>query len=99
MARRSEDKRWDSKFAQFVQGFGVEKLAKRLRIEPSAVYHWMSGKTSPHPSKAISIQGIAKRRGVSLSLDEIYSHFRAVQSEPYKTAAAFQRSPQHARSL
>lgn len=98
MSRRSPDKRWESKLGQFVLSFGIEKLARRLRIEPSAIYHWMSGRTSPHPSKAITLQGIAKRRGISLSLDEIYQHFRDVRSEPYKTAA-FHRSPQHARSL
>lgn len=99
MSRKSEDKRWNSKFAGFVQDYGVENLAKRLRIAPSAVYHWMSGKTSPHPAKALSIQRIAKRRGLSLTLEEIYQHSRDVRSDPFKAAAAFQRSPQHARTL
>lgn len=98
MSRRSPDKRWESKLGRFVRSFGTEKLARRLRIEPSAIYHWINGRTSPHPSKAISLQRIAKRRGVTLSLDEIYQHFRDVRSEPYKTAA-FPRSPQHARSV
>jgi len=93
VSRKSDDKRWNSKFAGFVQSYGVEKLARQLRIAPSAVYHWMSGKTSPHPAKAISIQRIARRRGFSLTLEEIYQHSREVRSEPFRAAAAFSRSP------
>jgi hypothetical protein len=72
-----------TKFDQFVRGFGVEDLARRLDVNPSAIYHRLRGSTSPHPANAIKIQGLAKQRGVALSLDEIYAHFREVQSERY----------------
>jgi hypothetical protein len=58
-------------------------LAARLHVQPSAVYHWLSGSTSPHPANALRIQKLAKRRGVLLSLDEIYQHFSGVGSARY----------------
>lgn len=97
MARpRSTDKRWDSKFAQFIANIGPANLAKLVDVKKASVYHWLSGKNSPRRSIAFSIQKIAKRRGLSLSQDEIYQHCRDLQSARYK---AFQRTPQHARSL
>jgi len=83
-----------TKFDQFVRAFGVENLAQRLAVNPSAIYHWLAGSTSPHPANAIKIQKLAKRRGVALSLDEIYQHFRDVRSERYRAASL---KPQPAR--
>ncbi|MBZ5700293.1 MAG: helix-turn-helix domain-containing protein [Acidobacteriia bacterium] len=80
-----------------MQGYGVEQLASRLGVNPSAVYHWMRGSTSPHPANAQAIQRLAKRRGVALSLDDIYQHFRDVRSERYLPASP--RSPQPARAI
>ena len=100
MARRSKNKRWgNSKFAQFVQNFGVEKLANELGVDPSAIYHWMVLRYRPHALKVISINQIAKRRGVTLPVGEILRHSRDVESDSHKTAAVSPRSPQHARSL
>jgi hypothetical protein len=76
-----------TKFDLFVREFGVENLARRLAVNPSAIYHWLRGSTSPHPSNAIKIQRLAKQRGVDLSLDEIYQHFREVGSENYTTSS------------
>lgn len=84
-----------TKFDQFVREYGVEELARRLDVNPSAVYHWLSGSSSPHPANAIKIQTLAKQRGVSLSLDEIYQHFREVDSERYTTSSL---KPQPARA-
>jgi len=81
--QRAKDGRWDSKFGQFVSEFGVDELARRLDINSSAVNHWLRGSTSPHPANAMKIQTLAKQRGVALSLDEIYQHFRDVESERY----------------
>jgi len=86
------DDRWDSKFGQFVQAFGVEELARRLAVNPSAIRHWIRGSTSPRPANAIKIQTLAKKRGVSLSLDEIYQHFREVGSVRY-TASSLKPQP------
>jgi transcriptional regulator with XRE-family HTH domain len=81
-----------TKFDQFVRGFGVEELARRLAVNPSAIYHWLGGSTSPHPANAIKIQRLAKQRGVAISLDEIYQHFREVGSERY-TASSLKAEP------
>ena len=77
---KSEDKRWDSKFAHFVAEYGVDLLAFDLAVNPSAVYQWISGNTGPNTAKAFEIQKIAKSRGITLSLDEIYQHFRDMHS-------------------
>jgi transcriptional regulator with XRE-family HTH domain len=76
-----------TKFDHFVREFGVEDLARRLSVDPTAIYHWLRGSTSPHPANAIKIQRLAKQRGIALSLDEIYQHFREVESERYKTSS------------
>lgn len=76
-----------TKFDHFVRAFGVEELARRLAVNPSAIYHWLRGSTSPHPANALKIQRLAKDRGVALSLDEIYQHFREVKSDRYTTSS------------
>jgi hypothetical protein len=81
-----------TKFDRFVRQFGVELLARRLDVNPSAIYHWLRGSTSPHPANAIKIQTLAKQRGVALSLDEIYEHFREVHSDRY-TASSLKPQP------
>jgi hypothetical protein len=86
VSSRSEDKRWDSKFARFISQYGVELLSARLRITPSAVYHWLHGVNSPHPATAQAIQRLAKRRRVNLSLDDIYEHFREVHAVRFRYA-------------
>lgn len=94
MTERATDGRWDSKFGRFISEFGVEEMARRLGLNPSAIHHWIKGSSSPHPANAIKIQRIAKQSGVSLSLDEIYQHFREVNSERYTTSSL---KPQPAR--
>jgi len=79
--------REQTKFDTFVREFGVEELARRLGVNPSAIYHWLRGSTSPHPANAIRIQTLAKQRGVALTLDEIYQHFREVHSDRYTTSS------------
>lgn len=83
MAKRPET----SKFDHFVREFGVEELARRLAVNPSAIYHWLRGSTSPHPANAMKIQALARRRGITLTLDDIYQHFKDVQSERYSVAS------------
>jgi hypothetical protein len=73
-----------TKFDLFVREFGVEELARRLGIHSSAIWHWIDGSTSPHPSNAIKIQMLAKERGAELTLEEIYQHFREVGSKRYR---------------
>jgi DNA-binding XRE family transcriptional regulator len=88
---RRDERRWDSKFGRFVLAFGTEELARHLAVDRSAIYHWMGGSTSPRLAHAIKIQTLAKKRGVSLSLDEIYE----VESERY-TASSLKPQPARA---
>ena len=74
MSRRSNDRRWESKFGRFVREYGVARLAARLNVTPAAVYLWISGKTRPQTGKAIEICQIARPQ--RLSIEEIYRHSR-----------------------
>lgn len=70
MSRKAADGRWSSKFGRFAAEFGVQELATRLDVHPSAVYQWIRGKTSPDPARAIVILKIAGRK--KLSMEQIY---------------------------
>jgi hypothetical protein len=71
---------WKSKFAGFVQSYGVENLARSLEITPPAIYHWIRGRSSPKPEHAAIIQRLARERGASLSFEEIYGHATDVRA-------------------
>jgi DNA-binding transcriptional regulator YdaS (Cro superfamily) len=75
MARKADDRRWESKFGRFVQEFGAGRLASRLNVTPGAVYQWINGNTSPSKKRAFVILQIASRRH-KLSMEEIYRHSR-----------------------
>jgi len=96
VSRKSKDKRWDSKFGQFVESYGVELLAARLKVDSTAIYHWIGRRTSPDPTNALAIQRLARRRRITLSLDDIYQHRREARSERF---APQSRSPQPARVI
>jgi len=76
-----------TKFDLFVREYGAEELARGLGIHSSAVWHWISGSNSIHGSNAIKIQMLAKERGIDLSLDDIFQHFREVGSKRYRPRA------------
>jgi transcriptional regulator with XRE-family HTH domain len=84
MSRKIEEQ---TKFERFVRDFGVENLAQRLNVESSAVYHWLSAANKIRPDNADKIKRLAKRRGVDLSIDEIYAHFRMVSGNRYTTSS------------
>jgi DNA-binding XRE family transcriptional regulator len=73
---RSDDKRWNSGFARFVDSYGVALLASRLHVSSGAIYQWVRGATHPRLSHAREIQMLAKRRHVALSLEEIFHEVR-----------------------
>jgi hypothetical protein len=76
---------WKSKFARFVKSYGVDSLAIQLDVCPSAIYHWIRGSTAPRPVHAEIIQRLARERGASLTMGQIYGHFlslRALKSSP-----------------
>jgi transcriptional regulator with XRE-family HTH domain len=64
-----------TKFGRFVLKFGVNKLAARFGIRPSAVYHWLNGSTTPRHMKVPEILKLAKRTGTPLEFDDINGHF------------------------
>jgi hypothetical protein len=81
-------KRWESKFARFVGGYGVELLAAKLDVGSSAIYHWIRGATRPRPEHAEIIQRLACERGIRLTFDEIYGHSRKLRADEVASAAA-----------
>jgi hypothetical protein len=82
--RRIVRRRWKSKFACFIQAYGVESLALELDVRPSAIYHWIRAATTPRPAHAEIIQRLARERGSRLTLEEIYGHSRAVRADEIK---------------
>jgi hypothetical protein len=92
MARPAKHKGWESSFGKFVAGIGAGEVAASLGVDPAAVYFWVTGKSTPRPSKAKALQELALRRGVRLSLDEIYNHSRDVRAPRFA-----KRKPQSAR--
>jgi hypothetical protein len=49
---RKVRRRWKSKFARFIQAYGVESPALQLDVRSSAIYHWIRGATTPRPAHA-----------------------------------------------
>jgi hypothetical protein len=76
--------RWTTKFARFIKSYGVESLAAKLDVRPSAIYHWIGGATAPRWTHAEIIQRLARERGSRLTMDEIYGHARAVRAGEIK---------------
>ena len=64
--------RWKTRFGRFVESYGLKRLAEELKIDLSAIYHWMGGRTSPDIVNVARIQKLASRQGVDLSLMDIY---------------------------
>jgi hypothetical protein len=67
--------RWKSKFARFIESYGVESLAAELDIRPSAIYHWIKGTTAPKPVHAEAIGRLSGESGRRLTMDDVYRHF------------------------
>jgi hypothetical protein len=63
-----------SKFERFVRSYGVVRLAAKLSLHPSAIYHWLRGINAPKLSHAAMIRRLASESGASLSFDEIFEH-------------------------
>jgi hypothetical protein len=69
-----DERLWSSDFARFVTAYGVTRLARGLEIRTSAIYHWISGATSPTRARAAIIQELAREFGTTLTLEQIYQH-------------------------
>lgn len=74
--------RWESNFARFIQSYGVELLALKLEVHPTAIYHWVRGATTPRPAYAEAILKLASQTGFDLTMDEVYAHARNVRPAP-----------------
>jgi DNA-binding XRE family transcriptional regulator len=99
MHPRSSDKRWDSKLALFVHKYSVKDLASDLGVDNTAVYQWVSGRTKPRLAHAFKIQRLARRRRITLTLDEIYRHFHADRPRgARRTSSLLTRKPEPVRA-
>jgi transcriptional regulator with XRE-family HTH domain len=78
------EKRWKPKFARFIKSYSVESLATQLDVRPSAIYHWISGRTAPRRTHAEIIQRLARERGTTLTMDAIYAHARELRDDEVK---------------
>lgn len=63
-----------SKFAKFLESYGVEALAAKLDVHSSAVYHWIRKSTAPRPRHALMIEQLARAEGLDLTIADIYEH-------------------------
>jgi hypothetical protein len=88
MAHYRITKRWKSTFARFVMGFGVERLATRLDVRSSAIYHWIGGRTAPRPVHAAIIRRLAREAGIKLTFDHIYRRFLEQRAACERESAA-----------
>jgi hypothetical protein len=74
-----------SKFDRFLREYGVEELARRLGfVGSSAIWHWIDGSASPHPSNMIKVLELAKERKLELTIEDILQHFREVGHKRYR---------------
>lgn len=89
---------WKSKFARFVKSYGVHDLAKRLGLDPSAIYHWIQGDTAPKPVHAEIIQRLAREHGgARLTMDQIYGHFLSLRAAEVPSERSLEASAGAAR--
>jgi len=79
--RRIAARCWKSRFARFVQSYGVVSLGVKLDVRPSAIYHWIRGTTAPRPVHAEIMKQLARERGSRLTMDEIYEHSRLLRAD------------------
>lgn len=73
---RATDERWESNFGRFVLEFGATSLAGRLKVHRSAVYQWIRGAAAPEPGTAVAIRDLARAKGFTVSLEDIYTQVR-----------------------
>ena len=67
---------WETSFARRVRKYGISQLAAELQVEDAAIYQWISGRTIPHPNRALRIVSLIR----GLSLEQIYEHRMIVKA-------------------
>ena len=80
--RRRAERRWSTRFGSFIDFYSVKGLlaalkARGLPLDKFTLYGWLSGDRDPRPNHALALVEIS--RG-SLSLDDVYSHRRSLES-------------------
>ncbi len=71
---------WVGRFGEWVSQYSVAKLAGDLGVDVTRVGRWARGDNAPSIQKAIALVETARRSGVDLTLDEIYSrHFARIR--------------------
>jgi hypothetical protein len=85
-------RRWKSKFARFIQAYGVVSLALQLDVRPTAIYNWIRGTTAPTPVHAENIQRLARQRRCRLTMEQIYEHSRTVRADEIKMGTPVPRA-------
>ena len=65
--------KWSSRFGKFIRTYGTAKLARDLAVNPSTIYHWMGGDSSPRPTTAQQLLAAAKSIQFRLTHRDIYS--------------------------
>jgi hypothetical protein len=89
-------RRWKSKFARFVQSYGVGSLAVELHVEASAIYHWIRGVATPRADRIAIILRLAHERGVGLQFEDVCSHVREIRASDPAIAVAIDLGQQKA---
>jgi hypothetical protein len=74
--------RWNSQFARFVLAYGAKRLAATLDVTDTAIYQWIRGASTPRPWHAARLRRLASKRGVRLTMENIYRHSRRCRSGP-----------------
>ena len=74
---------WSTTFGQWVNGYGVTRLASELGrlgspVTSHAIHEWLAGRCAPNPVRAMAITQIAEGK---LGLEDIYRHRSEVGKE------------------
>jgi hypothetical protein len=71
---------WVGSLGDFVSKYTCSRLADELDLDPPQIARWCRGDYAPGIMKAIALVEVARRAGVSISLEDIYSrHFARIR--------------------
>jgi Helix-turn-helix len=71
---------WVGSLGDFANTYTISRLADELNLDPMQIGRWCRGDYAPSIQKAIALVEVARRSGVDLTLEEIYSrHFARIR--------------------
>lgn len=77
---RPRSRPWVGRLGDFVSEYTCARLADELDLDPMEIGRWCRGDWAPSIQKAIAVVETARRAGVDLALDEVYSrHFARIR--------------------